>query len=354
MQRKRGLQLGRPFGSPLLVHRSWFGAAALLTAHLAITTFGGDSLIVAIAIGATTSVAVFLSVVLHEGAHSLARRWVGIRTLDTTLFPFGEIARTTGGAHRPSDELIVGLVGPFANATAGVCALLFAGSLDGDAARLVTIVSIANLALAVMNLIPGLPLDGGRILASRLEARGRSRHRAVWAATRGGFVLSAAAVMAGIWLVARSWTAFADAAVGLWLIVLGVFLWSEAGRAQRASRFDGIAHDGTAGTWARPFAGKIRSSTLVPAEGGPYAVSDGTRLTGILLPSALGSGKGKTAGDVMIPWTPDIALNADVPIGSAIQRLIASRSGVLVVLDDVGVVRGVIDTDGVRERLGDR
>lgn len=353
MQRKRGLQLGRPFGSPLLVHRSWLGAAALLVAHLAITTFGGDSLVVAIAFGVAAAIGVFASVVLHEGAHSLARRWVGVRTVDCTLFPFGEIARTSGGAGRPGDVLIVGLVGPFVNATIGVCALLFSGSLAGDVERLVTVVSFANLALAGLNLIPGLPLDGGRILAARLEARGRSRHRAVWTATRGGFVLSAAAVMAGIWLVVRSRNALADAAVGLWLIVLGVFLWSEAGRAQRASRFDGIAHDGTAGTWARPFAGKIRSSTVVPADGGPYAVSDGSRLTGIVLPSALATGKGKTAGDIMIPWTPDIALNADVPIGSAIQRLVASPSGVLVVLDDGGVVRGVIDTDGVRARLGD-
>jgi hypothetical protein len=54
----------------------------------------------------------------------------------------------------------------------------------------------------------------------------------------------------------------------------------------------------------------------------------------------------------MIPWTPDIALPSDASIPSVLEQLAASSAGVLVVLDEGGVVRGVIDTDGVRERLG--
>lgn len=352
MQRKRGLQLGRPFGSPLLVHRSWIGAGALLVAQLAITTFGGKSLPVAIVLGAVVALGVFGSVVAHEGVHSLARRWMGVRTTDSTLFPFGEIARTSGPSRGRSADTVVGLAGPLVNALIGVFALAFMDTLPADAELVVSVIGIANVALAAANLIPGLPFDGGRVLVSQLQARGRSRQRAVFAAARTGFVVAAASVMAGIWLVVQGRASFADAALGLWLVILGVFLWSEAGRAQRTSRIDQVALDGTAGMWARPFAGKIRSTTVVPSEGGPFAVSDGSRLAGVLLPSALRSARGQTAADLMVPWTPEIALDADVPMSAAIQRLTASSSGLLVVLDGSGVVRGVIDDEGLRARLG--
>ncbi len=350
MQRKRGLELGRPFGTPLLVHRSWLGAAALLVAHLALTTFGADPLPTAVVFGAAAAAGIFMSLLVHEGAHALARRWVGIQTADVTLFVFGGIARTHTEPRR-GDEAAVALTGPLVSAAVGIGALAASSSLAGRPSRVVWTIAIANLVLAGLNVLPAIPFDGGTVLTAYLS-RHRSRQRSVRAATRWGRVFGIASVMAGGWLLVTSVAAVRDAAIGLWLVLIGGFVLSEAVRAQRAWLVSRVTEDGTAGTWARPFTGKIRSETLVPADGGPYAVSDGSRLAGVLLPAALSSGRGQRARDVMIPWTPDIALGADVPITSALQRLASSEAGVLVVLDEAGVVRGVIDTEGVRARFG--
>ena len=351
MQRKRGLELARPFGSPLLVHRSWLGAVALLVAHLAVTTFGADSLSMAVPFAVLAAVGIFVSVVLHEGAHALARRLIRLQTVDVTVLVFGGIARTARESRRRGDEIGLALIGPLTSAAIGLAILAGSSSLTGPPGRLVWVIAVANLVLAAVNILPGLPFDGGALLTAILVARGRPRGQAVGTAARWGRVIGVASVMAGGWLLVTSYSVLQDAAIGLWLVLVGVFVVSEASRAQRAVAVRAVTENGTAGSWARPFVGKIRSETLVPADGGPYAVSDGGRLAGVLLPAALSAGRGKRAGEVMVPWTPDIALKADVPITAALQRLASTAAGMLVVLDEAGVVRGVIDTECVRARF---
>ncbi len=352
MQRKRGLQLGRPFGFPLLVHRSWLGVGALLTVHIALTTFGAERFAVAVAASAAVVVVIFLSTVLHEGAHALARRSVRIDTADVTLFVFGGVARTSKEPWRPGQEWVVAIAGPLASVGIGLGCLIGSSYVPAVASDAVWLVGFANLVLAGANLLPGLPLDGGRIFAGYMWRRNGDRAAALLLASRTGKAWGLAAVLIGLWLTATSLSVPSDAALGLWFVLVGVFLISEASRAGRGAHVAGLVVDGTAGAWARPFTGRIRAETVVPGDGGPYAVSDGPRLAGILMPEALATASGKRAGEVMIPWTPDIALNWDVPITSALQRLASPGTAVLVVLDESGIVRGVIDNEGVRARLG--
>jgi len=330
------------------------GAGALLIVHLAFTTFGADSLLMAVALGSAAVLGIFVSVVLHEGAHALARRLIRVKTTDVTLFVFGGVARTDTEPRRTGDEAAVALTGPVASAVLGLGCLLGADYLNGRAATVLDIVGVANLVLAAANLLPGLPLDGGRLLASYLWRRSGDRGAALRTTARMGVAWGVAAVLTGAWLTATSLSSLADSALGLWLILVGVFVSSEASRAGRGARVAGLLANGTAGSWARPFAGRLRGETLVPVEGGPYAVSDGARLAGILMPQALEVGHGRLARDVMIPWTPDIALPSDAPISSVLEHLATAGAGVLVVLDEGGVVRGVIDADGVRDRLENR
>ena len=323
----------------------------LLTLHLAFTAFGAESLPLALGLGAAVVVGVFISVVVHEAAHDLARRWIGIRTVDVTLFVFGGVPRTSTETMHPRDEVTITLAGLMVSAGAAVGGFVGAGSLGGRADDVIHMVAIANVVLVAVNLLPGLPLDGGRLLASYLWKRSGDRAAAVRTTARTGVAWGVAAFLTGAWLVATSLRATADAALGLWLILIGVFVVSEASRAGRSARVAGIVAGGTAGTWARPFAGRLRAETLVPDDGGPYAVSDGPRLAGVLMPAALEVGKGRPAREVMIPWTPDISLRSDAAIPAVLEKLSASTAGVPVVLDD-GVVCGVIDADGVRARLG--
>lgn len=328
------------------------GAGALGIAHLSFTTFGAESLPIALVLGAGAMAGLFLSMIVHEGAHELARRWVGVNTADVTLFVFGGVPRTLSETRRPFDEMTISIAGIATSGALAAGCFAGAGSLSGKVDDVVRIVGVANLVLAGVNLLPGLPLDGGRLLASYLWKRRGDRAKAVRTAARTGFAWGLAAVLAGAWLSTTSLRAATDAALGLWLVLVGVFIISEASRVGRGARVAGLVAGGTAGTWARPFAGRLKGETLVPSDGGPYAVSDGPRLAGILMPAALDVGRGRPARDVMIPWTPDIALPADASIASVLEHLATSTAGVLVVLDEGGVVRGVIDTDGVRARLG--
>ena len=352
MQRKRGLSLGRPFGSPLLVHRSLLGAGALLVVHLAFTAFGADSLPIALGLGIVTVAGVFASLIVHEAGHELARRWIGVRTRDVALFVFGGVTRTLTEPMRARDDVTITLAGFVATAGVAVGSFVGAGALSGRLNEVVQIVAISNVVLAGVNLLPGLPLDGGRLLASYLWKRHGDRARAVRTTARMGVAWGVAAFLTGVWLAVTSVRATADAALGLWLILIGVFVISEASRSGRSARVAGALVSGNAGSWARPFAGRLKGESLVPPDGGPYAVSDGPRLAGILMPGALNVGKGRPAREVMIPWTPDIALSSDASIASVLEQLSATAAGVLVVLDQGGVVRGVIDADGVRARLG--
>ncbi|HYZ93753.1 MAG TPA: site-2 protease family protein [Actinomycetota bacterium] len=347
MQRKRGLELGRPFGFPLLVHRSWFGAGALLTVHLALTSFGADSLVVSLSVGAATTLAIFACVVLHEGAHALVRKWTGDETVDSVLFVFGGVTRTVRERDR-GDAFIV-LAGPLTNMLLSAGLFYLRSFTIGRLDEVLWTIGVANIVLAAVNLLPALPLDGGQLIRSLLRRRGRGRSEAVRAAARGGEAIGAAMIVSGGWLTLTSISTLPDAALGLWLAVVGGFLLSEASRSRRAARVVEAVAEGTAGAWARPFVGRVRSEMPVP-EGGPYAVSDGARLAGILMPHERDGTQ--IAADVMIPWTPDIALPSDAPISRVLEQLSTTGSRVLVVLDDAGVVRGVIDSDGVQTRLG--
>lgn len=351
MQRRRGLELGRPFGPPLLIHRSWFGAGALLIVHLAFTTFGGEPFVGALALGAAVSAGLFLSLLVHEGAHSVARRWSGFRTMEVTLFPFGEVSRVVGGAHRAGAQISEAVAGPLASALLGFVVLRVSSSVGGSLGEAVWLIAISNLALAGANLIPASPLDGGRLLAGFLWQRGRDRAAAVRLTGKIGQAFGLALVAAGIWLGVGNMNDATIVALALWMLVFGAFIGWEATTARRAAGAVVTFGDGTAGSWARPFAGRVRAENVVPLDGGPYAVSDGDRLAGILMPSTLLISRGRRASEVMIPWTPEIALEAETPVASVVERLAGPGPGVVIVLEN-GVVRGVIDADSVRARLG--
>lgn len=113
--------------------------------------------------------ALFTSVLLHELGHALAARRYGIRTLEIVLYPIGGVARLEKQAP-PKPELIIAAAGPAVNflLTAALLSLLRLPGLDKPAAELLNRIAIANLYLAVFNLLPAFPMDGGRILRAAL------------------------------------------------------------------------------------------------------------------------------------------------------------------------------------------
>src|SRR6188768_2690380 len=188
------LKLGNPFGIGLYVHATFW----LLPLFVFLGgVMGGD------VSGATMDVAVLFAVfgcvVLHEVGHALAARAYGIGTRDITLYPVGGVASLERMPERPGREIAIALAGPAVNVVlaAGLFAGLLAGVLinplglgspePGGIEAFASRVMIANVVLAVFNLLPAFPMDGGRVLRAIL-AIGMPRTSATAAAVGVGSV----------------------------------------------------------------------------------------------------------------------------------------------------------------------
>jgi len=120
-----------------------------------------------------------------------------------------------------------------------------------------------------------------------------------------------------------------------------------AARGARRASAVAAALDAPVGSWATPFAGRVLINQPIPAGQGLFAVADGGRLAGI----APASAAGVLARDAMVHWSPDIACRVTDPVKVALRRMAQGGADVVVVLDEGGVARGVLSSDGVGERL---
>ena len=351
MQRKRGLEIGRPFAFPILLHRSWIPASLLLVAHLSITAFGGRDLLSAIVMAATTLVGFFLSVAAHVFGEALISRALRIRIADSVLYVFGGVPRLMTHARVPAAEIVAALMGPLVSAALGAAALLAGPPGTGWVAELVRTLGMMNLALAAVNLLPGLPLDGGRIYAAVVWARTRDRVTGVRRAARAGQLIGLLAIACGVWLLLGGGV-LDDTAVGSWLVITGFFVAAKATNILGSSSLMGTLEGRTAESWAKPFVGRLKADATVPTQGGPYAVAEDGRLAGILLSATTATRSGQHVRDVMVPWTSAISIKSSEPLERALEQLAQQPGRVLVVLDDDGIVRGVLDDQSVRANLG--
>ena len=183
-----------------------------------------------------TSLLFFGSILAHEMGHSVVAKRYGIRVAGITLFVFGGVARITTEPRRPGIEAAIALAGPLVSAALGGVSLGLS-SLTRDSneslGALFLYLGRANLLVAVFNMIPGFPLDGGRVLRA---AMWKLRGDYTWA-TKGasfvgqavGLLFIAGGVAAGI--VTR------DLFDGLWFVVIGWFLHSAASQGYAQAGF---------------------------------------------------------------------------------------------------------------------
>ena len=249
---RQTLTLGRLFDIRVGVHVSWLAVYAFMSIALArgLTTLPRGE---AYAFGAACALVLFASVVAHELAHALVARRFGVRTSAITLFLFGGVATLEEEPSSPKADALVALAGPALSAGLAVVAfaLLFAvdrfvpGPFGTALGYLGAYVALANAVLAVFNVIPAYPMDGGRVLRAFLWNRWRDRVAATNAASRVGIVFALLLVAAGVFLVAGS----RDLVYG-WYVVLGAFLLRQGVSQERASRPRGGARDAKVGAVA--------------------------------------------------------------------------------------------------------
>lgn len=228
-------RLGSILGIELHIDSSWFIIFALVTWTLAGHYFPAENpgapAPINWALGISASLLFFLSVLVHELGHSLVAIRLGNQVRRITLFIFGGLAQIGGEPDRPSKELLIAAAGPatsIAIAVSAGAAWYVLGDGSPSWASLFRYLGTINLALACFNLVPGFPLDGGRILRALIWWATSNFRLATRVASFSGRLVALLLIAWGIRLILSG-----RVLNGVWTISIGWFLYNAAVNSYR-------------------------------------------------------------------------------------------------------------------------
>lgn len=373
MRMHGGVNLGRVAGIPIILDYSLFISLALFVVILATDVFPdtvrpepSEATVWTLAV--ISGICFFASILLHELAHSLVARLYGLPVHNITLFALGGVSQIGRESSKASQEFLIAVVGPLTSALLGglfVAAHLALGAGDSPVEAALLWLGFANVALAVFNMVPGFPLDGGRVFRSLVWALTRSRVRATrWAARLGQGI---GAAIAGVGLLS-----FLDVNIGfeigrfagLWWIFLGGFLFNAAAQALRSLEVELGLSDlrvrdlmstqlrtveaDTALRWLAPSPAAIDPLTAFMVVRNDVVVG---MMTGRAL-RALDPSRFQTAmvADVMVPAGRVAPIAPGATGAEALARLQAAEVGVLPVVED-GRLLGLVGLEQVAQAL---
>jgi len=232
------LRIGQIAGIDVLITNSWFLIAALVAVMVAprveqVQPGLGFGKYVA---GLAFAIVLYLSVLLHEAAHALMARHYGHPVSSITLHFLGGATAMEGEARRPREEFWIAVVGPLTSIVLGLAAWpLWFVTPEGLLRMVVEGLIGANLLVGILNLVPGLPLDGGRVLKSVVWGIGGNQHRGTVVAGWGG---RAAAVLVLFWPLLQEQIFDAPPTVTDYVLafIVGLFLWTGATAAMASAK----------------------------------------------------------------------------------------------------------------------
>ncbi len=240
---KRGIQVGNLFGIPFFLDPSWLFVAALLTLSNTVTFAAGTGLVQSILLGVLSVVIIFGSVLAHELGHSLIAQRFGIEVKSISLFLLGGMAAFDKEPAKPWQSFVIAAAGPMVSLGLYLLAVLGLGYVPTNsfAGILLSLLLSMNLALALFNLLPGLPLDGGQMLKAVVWGVTKKFETGVKVAAFTGQLLGWGLMGLGGYAV------FVGNYSGLWLAVLGWFIQSTARLNVQAQQLNQRLSDLTVG-----------------------------------------------------------------------------------------------------------
>lgn len=344
-------KIGKLAGIDLYVHATFF----LLIIWVVVLHWIEGRSLQAVISGVAFILALFACVVLHEFGHALTARHYGIPTKDITLLPIGGVSRFERLPEKPWQEFWVAVAGPLVNV--GIAAVIYAGlflisgfkpvGLSLTSGPWVNRILMANIALAVFNLIPAFPMDGGRVLRALLATR-MDHVRATQAAAAVGQALALVFGLIGL---------FRDP----FLVFIALFVWigaaHEAHSVQIKEAFFGIP---IRTAMQRHFSTLTTNNTLGDAvkavlDGSQhdFPVMWGDRVMGILTRANLLSGLSEYGPDQLVTSVMQREFDTAEPnemLDAVLSRIATSPSRIMPVLQDGNLV-GLVTMENLGEYL---
>ena len=225
---KEGLKIFTIFGIDVRLHYSWWPIFILLSWSLSTAFFPayfpGHQPSTYWLMGMLAALLLFISVLLHEFSHSMVASFNKIRVRSITLFFFGGVASIDAEDMKPTTEFLMAIAGPlFSLVLGGILYLIHQNNVNGIITAITFYLYQLNLLLALFNLVPGYPLDGGRAFRALLHAYYRDLLKATAIASAVGKIFAGFLMAVGIISI------FIGTGSGLWLALIGGFLYIMAG-----------------------------------------------------------------------------------------------------------------------------
>src|SRR5438309_4305257 len=360
---KRQILIARVYGIPVRIDYRWFIVFAMSVALIAanvrkyplqLGSFRipptGD--VLAWTLGIVTTLALFASVFGHELSHALMGRTEGIEIEEIVLHPFGGLARLKTQPENPKAEFRIAVAGPAASFLFSLVAfggMILTSTLHFDfGTAFFFFIGAGNLLLAVFNLFPGYPLDGGRVLRAIIWKRSGNIRDATRIAGFCGQLMSLVLIAFGIYMaVAPTFHAYF---MGLWSVLVGVFLLGAATSVVRSAREPSTV--GEAMTPAIAIEPDLPISRFIDEvlplhRQTSFPVAHDRRLLGILsledlkkIPRA--EWRKHRAGDVMRNVNSSLFIKESAPMATASEVMQSNDLGALAVIADSGELVGYL------------
>ncbi|MEQ1654705.1 MAG: site-2 protease family protein [Nitrospira sp.] len=368
-------EIGRALGIPIRVHASWFLVFFLVTSSLASgylpANLPGLSEERYWAMGAVAAVLLFGSVLLHELGHAYVALTYRIAISQITLFIFGGVAHMREEPPHPRAEFLIAIAGPAVSVALGaLClgAVELAGTV-GEATgwrglmMLGSLLGFVNLQLGLFNLIPGFPLDGGRVLRAGLWAWGKDFYRATVQASWVGLVFGVLFGLAGVMVVIAALSGDLPGSMasdGSWVILMATFLFATALASRRQARLrQSLAVVPVGDLMVRTVVSIPPDCTVedavnqffVPHGYGGFPVVSHGDLVGLVTVMDVQAVSQplwawKQIGQIMRQASPGLTIEPNVPVLEAMQRMSQEGLDRLVVVQE-GQVIGLVTHSAV-------
>lgn len=372
----RRITIARVYGIPVRIDYRWFVVVALsiwlISANLQnqVVQFSNVRLgpmqpAGAWLLGFITTIGLFISVFGHELSHALMARAEGIEIEEIVLHPFGGLARLRTQPQNPGSELRIAMAGPAASFLFAVLAFAasYIAAIGNYAATLIIFFLIAwgNLLLAVFNLFPGYPLDGGRVLRAILWKRSGSITDATRMAGICGILIGGMLILFGAYImIAPNWRASQPYFEGTWSILVGLFLLDTAARVVKGASSAKVLTVGE--TMSAPVSiepdltvSRFIDEILPLHRQTSFPVAINKQLHGILALEDLKSlprerWRATRARDVMRPIGPRFFVDPSATLEYAKELMKRNGIGSLAVVDTNGQLVGFLQNGKIRRR----